>query len=905
MTPMWKASITLPRGVRRLFKLPDNRERLVRDADEEMQFHLEMWKAEFRAQGKSDVEANAEARRRFGDPGEYRDYSARRASHKAQSQRVTDWLTEWMQDVRLAIRHVRNAPGFTAVALLTLALGIGANAAIFSVVHRLLLAPLPYPDGNRIVMLGVTDGERMDFPNVATLRLIRARARSIETLAAVSVQATMVQDDDGQDTVYALVTPTYLKMLGVAPALGRGFTAADAHDGARVAMISYGRWQRELGGRSNAVGSTVEINSDRRDGPERRRYTVIGVTPPTMALPMAPASFNHNLHEAAPGVWLPVDLDALDGIFAPNSYARLRPGVSVEQATREIQHIVDSSPELGEKRPTIRLMRAQDLLDPVETRMIEVLFAAVGVLLLISCANVANLLMSRAWVRRREFAVRAALGAGRARLARQVLTESTLLALVGGLLGIVVAWQTLRVIIALRPPALANLDDVHVESTVLLWSAAISVVTGILFGTLPALFAARGSVADVLRSETRGGSGSVVTRRVRSTLIVFEIALSLVLLVGAGLLVRSFLAMQRTPLGFEPRGMVSFDVLFNSRTPRDLRLRAALRKQIVERLRAVPGVTDAAIGMIPAAGFGGRAMLSTDPDASGVVRSVPESSTIFIGPNYFRVAGVRILEGRVPDSLAVPTQPGPGAAPTEVVVNRGLAARFWPSGGAIGAHLHQGNDPSSIRDFVVVGIAEDVRVPGQSQLARSAVLYQPPRFASFIVRTATPSADLLPALRKAITSIEPTPFVQTTTVGEVFLRDSLAPTRFAMALLGAFSVTALLLSTIGLYGVIAYAVSQRTREIGIRVALGAERNAIIRMVAGAGLRLTAVGMLVGAGVAMAATRGLASMLYGVSPGDPVTLVAIAMLVGIVALLASYVPARRALRIDPVEALRAE
>jgi predicted lysophospholipase L1 biosynthesis ABC-type transport system permease subunit len=239
------------------------------------------------------------------------------------------------------------------------------------------------------------------------------------------------------------------------------------------------------------------------------------------------------------------------------------------------------------------------------------------------------------------------------------------------------------------------------------------------------------------------------------------------------------------------------------------------------------------------------------------------------------------------------------------VVNRGLAARFWPSGGAIGARLHQGNDPSSTRDYVVVGIAEDVHVPGSSQLARSAVLYQPPRFASFIVRTATPSVDLLPALRRAITSIQPTPFVQTTTIGEVFLRDSLAPTRFAMALLVAFSVIALLLSTIGLYGVIAYAVSQRTREIGIRVALGAESNAIIGLVAGAGLRLTAAGMLVGAGVAAAATRGLTSMLYGVSPGDPITLIAIALLVGIVALLASYVPARRALRIDPVEALRAE
>jgi hypothetical protein len=301
MTPVWKPQITLPRGVRRLFRLPESRDRLMRDADEEAEFHLDMWRAEFRAQGMSDVDADAEARRRFGDASEYRDYSARRALHKTHRQGVTDWLAEWMQDVRLAIRHVRAAPGFAAIAVLTLALGIGANAAIFSVVHRLLLAPLPYSDGNRIVMLAAADGERIDFPSVATLRLIRARSRSIETLAAVSVQATMVQNDDGQDTVYAFVTPTYLKMLGVAPSLDRAFTAAEAHDGARVAMISYGRWQREFGGRANAVGSTVEINYDRREGSERRRYTV------TVSLPF----YRWHLTAARPIPGYPENLDGL------------------------------------------------------------------------------------------------------------------------------------------------------------------------------------------------------------------------------------------------------------------------------------------------------------------------------------------------------------------------------------------------------------------------------------------------------------------------------------------------------------------------------------------------------------------------------------------------------------------
>jgi putative ABC transport system permease protein len=895
-----KEPTTTPRGVRRLLSLPPTRQRLLEDADDEVQFHIEMWTAELMSQGMSESEARGAAERRFGSRGDYHVYAARRAARRAFGHRINDWFASWWSDIRFAGRQCRHHLTFTTVAVATLALGIGANTAIFSVVHRLLIAPLPYPDGNRIVMLAGDGGARSGFPNVATLRLIAARAHSIQTLAAVSVEAMAVQEDDGQDTVYALITPNYLTMLGVTPALGRTFTQAEERgEGARVAMISFGRWQREFGGGATAIGSTIEINYDGRAGLERRRYTIIGVTPPSMALPMSLASFNQNLHEAKPGVWLPLDLGTADADAQPNSYARLRPGVSPDQATKELQHIIDSSPELGAKPPTIRAMRAQDLLDGREARMVEVLFAAVGVLLLISCANVANLLMSRAWTRRREFAVRAALGAGRVRLARLVLTESWLLALTGGVLGIAVAWQMLRVIIALRPPALANLGDVRLEPVVLLWSAAISVLTIVLFGTLPALFASRDSVADVLRSETGRGSGGVGTRRIRSGLIVLEIAMSLVLLVGAGLLVRSFIAMQRIPLGFDPHGMVSFDLIFNQRTSRDQHVRAALRNQIVQRLRAVPGVTDAAIGMIPAAGWGGVATLSTDRDPSGAVRSVPEFSTIFVGPNYFHVAGIRLIDGRVPDSLAVPTQPGPGAAPTEVVVNRGLAARFWPSGRPLGARLHDGNGTT----FVVVGVAEDIHMPGPSRLARSAVLYQPPRFASFIVRTATPSADLLPALRRAITSVEPTPYIQTTTLGEVFLRDSLAPTRFAMALLVAFAAVALVLAAVGLYGVVSYGVAQRTREIGIRVALGADQSAVKQLVVGSSLRLALAGVAIGGVAAIGATRTLSAMLFGVSATDPATFAAITAIVAAVALLASYVPARRALRIDPVEALR--
>jgi putative ABC transport system permease protein len=562
----------------------------------------------------------------------------------------------------------------------------------------------------------------------------------------------------------------------------------------------------------------------------------------------------------------------------------------------------------GEKaHPKVRAMRAQDFLDPRETRAVQVLFVAVGVLLLIACANVANLLMSRAWTRRREFAVRVALGAGRARLARQVLTESVMLALAGGFAGVVVAMQTLRIIIALRPPSLGHLAGARVETPVLCWSAGISVLTGILFGCGPAFFAGARRAGDILKNESRAGSGGNASHRMRSALIVAEIALSLVLLVGAGLLVRSFSALQRMPLGFEPRGLVSMFVLIMG--PRETR--AADGAAILARLRVVPGVIDASIGSMPAEGLGVRAPLGTDPGATGHARTIPSYSVGLIDANYFRVTRIALLEGRLPDSaaLALPASVGPPgsvAAPFDVVINRSLAQRLWPSGGAVGSRLHSEAGRSK-ETYTVVGVVDDARIAGTVNPAREAQVYRRPLPGgpSFIVRTTMPGASVVPALRKAVTDAAPHSYVQTVTVGEQFVSDALAPAKFAMALLTAFSVVALALSVVGLYGVIAYSVTQRTREIGIRVALGAAPSAVTGLVVGSGLRLTVAGVLIGVVAAMASTQLLSSLLFAVAPADPATFVGIAVIVAAIALLASYVPARRALSIDPMEALRAD
>lgn len=908
-------SRNLPNGVRRLFRLPRSRGRILRELDEEVRVHLAMRVDDLRALGMSEADAEAEALRRFGDSNEFHTYAEGRAARQARRFGAVEWLEAWRQDIRFAIRQFKRNFGFTAVAVLTLALGIGANTAIFTVVHRLLLAPLPYADGNRIVILAMEGDDASPAPpGGAAMLAWRARARSVETVAAAGVEAMMVPNAQEQDTIAAHVTTNYLALLGLRPALGRDFTPDDERPGApAVAMISYGLWQRAYGGRADVLGAEVRAAG--------HSYTIIGVAPRAMGIPMSTAGVGAKLHEATPSIWLPASLESMASSHSPfivsaggaTVFAKLRAGASPQQASRELQSILESIPAaerfLGASpwipRCCARALRAQDLLDPREARAVAVLFVAVGVLLLIACANVANLLMSRAWTRRREFAVRVALGAGRARLARLVLTESVILALAGGLLGVVLAWQTLRLILALRPPGLANLDGVHIEPAVLIWSVAISIGTGILFGSAPALFAGGRFSSDVLRGETRASTGDAVSRRIRSVLIVGEIALSLVLLVGAGLVIRSFVALQRMTLGFDPHGLVA--VHFLVRPTAQPQGRIGLRDAMLERLLATPGISEAAIGKMPGDPNAAIVPLETEPDAGGRSRSVPRFAVTFVSPDYFRVARMSLVEGRSP----TPTPSGANASQlalaTEIVVSRSLARRLWPDGHVIGARLHAGRAiTGAMESYAVVGVAEDVHMPSpRAEIA--AQIYRPPPalVVPFVVRTSTPTSNVTAMLRRAVVDVDPSAVIYELTVGDEYLRDALAPTRFAMALLAAFSAVALCLSAIGLYGVIAYSVTQRTREIGIRVALGAAPSAVTSLVVGSGLRLATVGIVIGVVAAAACTRILGSLLYAVTPADAATFAAISLLVAAIALLASYVPARRALRIDPTEALRAE
>ncbi len=875
---------------------------MLEDLDEEMQTHLAMRIDELRSLGLSEAAAEAEALRRFGDTRDFREYAARRATHSVRRLRLAQLVDEWGQDLRYAIRQVAKAPTLTAIAVLTLALGIGANTAIFSVVHRLLLAPLPYPNGDRIVM-PMEEGD-LPFPMSVGTELVKAwqtRTRTVESIAGVTEYMFSVRPDGTVDTIPAAgITANFLTTLGLRPILGRNFTPDDERGAATVAMISHALWQRTYGGRSDVLGRVVPY--------EGRPLTIVGVTPRGFAIPLS--------RNPAPHIWLPAMLDrageSSPGRTSPRIFATLRPGVPAAAASAELQAIAASLPDSVRGQERVRAMRAQDFVGARETRAVQVLFVAVGALLLIACANVANLLLARAWTRQREFAVRAALGAGRRRLARQVLTESVWLALGGGLLGVAVAWLALRIIVALRPPALDHLADVRIAPAVLLWTFGVSVVTGILFGCAPALVAGTRTVGDVLRRETRGGSAGVTSRRVRSTLIVLEIAASVVLLVGSGLLVRSFDALQRMPLGYEPRGLVYAGVVTG---PQDRDRLPAIRDAIIERLRALPGVTGVAIGSMPGNGsidFGG---VDAETGGDGRTNRVSQLVRVFVTPNYFRVAKIALVAGRLPDPSPVPPawngdEPGMSK---EIVVNRELARRLWPGGNAIGSRIRSAPDPH--RDgrvepwSTVVGIVDDTRMPQLRGDWAANQLYSltPPRLESitFVVRSAMSGDVAAPAIKHAIDSVDPRIYVPFVLSGDTYLRDGLAPTRFAMALLTAFAVVAVVLAAVGLYGVVAYGVSQRTREIGVRVALGAAPGAVAALVVRGGLRLASVGVVGGAAAAAASTQVLRSMLYGVSPGDPATFAVILLLVAGIALVATYVPARRASRIDPTEALRAD
>lgn len=864
------------------FRALARRDRVESEMDREIRTHLALeMEANVRA-GMSPDKAKREALVAFG--------GVERAKEDVRDERGTRWIENAIADVRLALRGFRRQPGFAITVALLLALGIGANAAIFSVVHRLLISPYPFPDGNRMITLMSSRGSGVSSSGgpAGFIEQWSAASRVVDDVVVLEYREHVLGDTSRLDAepVRALgVAPGAVGYAHARPILGRDLIAADTSGSeAKVVLLTHGLWMRQFGGDSAAVGKSMLLDGT--------AHTVIGILPPGFALP-----FFYD----EPELFTPARITGPEHWI--EAVAKLRPGRSADEANQELRQMWAAQPETvrGDRgAPTV--MRGADFVGKRMKNILLLLFAAVGVVLLIACANVANLMLARAWSRRREFAIRAAIGAGRGRLMRQILAEASLLAVFGGLIGLAVAWATLRGIIALEPSNEA-LTKVTLGAAVLWWSAGLSMIAALLFGTAPALFAAGGDANEAMKDGARSMTGSRLARRLRSMLVAAEVALSVMLLVGAGLLIRSIAAMQDARVAFEPRNLAAVELSFPRRAFPDAVARRALLDAVLDGVRAMAEIEAATFAGNPPPRFG-FALYPTEIQGRPITPddSLSLLSMNYVRPDFFRIAGIPIVAGRgFSENLSLTDHLSSG----QLIVNESFARQFFPDGGAIGRTVRLGKHPWA----TITGVVPDLTYPGAPSIGRRAQFYLPQAAAPTRTHLLVRSAMDAPLVRDRVEAVvrEMSPFIK---VGDIvtpldIIAQGRAQHRFMLVVLGAFAILAAVLATLGLHAVIAYAVGQRNHEVGIRMALGARAADVTGMVVGQGLRLAAFGVVFGIAGAMAGAKVLSGMLYGTSPSDPATLLSVAALMVGAAALASYLPARRAARIDPADVLRSQ
>ena len=894
----------IPAGIRRAFRLPTTAARLGRELDDEVRFHVEMRVAALVARGVAPEEARAEALRRFGDADELRDYCLSIEVPQMQRANASERLHSLGQDLRFAIRQARRAPAFTTIAALTLALGIGATTAIFSVVSGVVLKPLPFPEPSRILQLWEVGprGDRIHFadPNFDD---IRAQSRTLEGVAELNANpTTVVAQGEATPTIYSEVSRDFFHVLGVRAAAGRLFADDEQREGAApAAVISYGFWQQHYGGAPSAIGSTLSVDGT--------LATIVGVLPPELE------------HPAGTEVGMPRELERrLPSRTAHNwsVVARLRPGATVDDAQRELSAIARRLKlEYGDETGTVdaAVVPLQDQIVGPVRRTLYLLFGASALLLAIACTNVVNLLVARMAARESELALRVAIGAGRGRILQQLLVEASLLAALGGIGGLLLAIGGARVLVALRPADLPRAADVAVDGRVLLFAVLASALTAIALGVIAAWRGGssrdlRASLASASRTQAAGASG-----RVRGALVVAQLALSVVLLVGAGLLARSFLKLMQVDPGFRTRDVVVAELSLPGAGDSAKRARRVqYLDEAVDRLRAIPGVR--AVGgssVVPLGDGGGNGTFGV-LDRADQQLTMPILQQLFqdrtrtgyaefrvASPGYFAALQIPVVQGRVFDDRDRAGTPHVG------VISASLARKRWPGESAIGKVIEYGNMDGDLTPITIVGIVGDVREASLAEDPRPTVYVdyrqRPAQAGNFaLVASIDHGAPVAEAVRRSLAGLRGDIPARLTTI-ETLVSRSVAERRFMLLLVGVFAGVALLLATVGVYGVIAYLVTQRERELGIRVALGARRGDIMRLVLRQGATLALTGALLGAGVALAATRVLSGMLYEISASDPISFIGVTAMLCLVALLASLPPARRAARAEPMSVLR--
>ena len=811
------------------------------------------------------------------------------------------WLEPVSQDLRFAVRSARRNPVFTAIAVLTLALGIGVDTAMFSVLDAVLLCELPYEDPGRLVTL------RQRFPKIGEIALGTSPAEYLDyrdrtpAFASVAGYEAVTMDLTGEGEPVRVqaqrVTHTLFSTLGVAPRAGRTFSAAEDQAGApRVALLSHELWQRRFGSNAQTVGQIIRL--------DEQPYEVVGIMPRGFDFPFPAARAGE-----PPSLWVPMAFTAKEiedraAEFPVHVVARLRPGISLAQAQSEVDRVAAAFQSehrdiySGNLQLEVTLSRLGADTAARARPLILTLGGAVVFVLLIACANVMNLLLSRATVREREMAVRHALGASAPRLARQLLTEALVLTSAGGLFGCLLALALIRVVTSAWPSSVAGVAQARLDLRVLAFTVVVSMISGILCGLAPALRWSRPTLGASLKQGGRPGT-SQERHRLRGALVVLEASSALVLLIAAGLLIHSFVEVLRVPVGFAPDGVLIARTTFNRQRYPAAEGRRAAQRAMTERLAALPGVT--AVGLtthIPLADERQIGFILEGEDE----RSVHWADNALVSADYFAAMGIRLLAGRTFGREDAPE------APLAAIVNEAMARRFFPGGDALGRRLVWGG-----RKLTIVGIAGDVHTSGLDA-AVGPMIYTPvyqvesgaTRGAVFVVRTrlADP-ASLAASVRDALWSVDRDVPVFDIRAMSAIVSRSLATRSFAVTLLASFAGLALFLAVIGLYGVLSYAVTQRTSELGVRFALGATPGRVVQMVLGDGLRLVAAGAVVGAVLGGMAARLMSGLLFGIRVFDPATFAGAVLLLLAVAALASFVPARRASRLDPMTALRSE
>jgi putative ABC transport system permease protein len=805
-----------------------------------------------------------------------------------------------MNDIRYAFRQLRKTPGFTIIAVLTLALGIGANSAIFSVVDTVLLRALPFPHPERLVMIWGTsarDAEAHAGESLPDMFDFRGQSRSFSAVAAYSGAWTVLTGvSEAQEMDGVAVDGDFFEMLGVAPVLGRGFTAEEAKPGApNVVVISYNLWKRAFAGDPNIVGRQVTMRAG--------AFTVLGVMPAGCKFPVQAETSDFVM----PLKVLYPNAPSQRSAHVVRIVGRLKPGVTVSQADAELKTIArqleQQYPDTNTDRGASVVPMLQDTVRNVRPALL-VLLGAVALVLLIACANVANLLLARAAARAREIAIRAALGASRAEIVRQLLIESLLLALLGATGGLLLAWWSIDLLGAFGPPNIPRLSEVQVNLGVGAFAFALAILSTLLFGLVPALQISRGNLTAALQQGAKGSTGGLHGSRVRAFLVVSQVSLSLLLLAGAGLLIRSFFNLQATNVGFDPTRLLVINEALPRATYSEEQKQRAFYLQILPKLAALPGFESVA-GVNPAPFNGGddstfRMEFAADPGPG----HHPEASHVLATPGYFRTLRIPLRAGR--DFEPHDNENAPHVA----MVNETFIRRFIPDRNPIGQRILFDRQKGETDALEIIGVVGDAK---QNQLGTPTApeIYQPfaqspSRQLWLVFRTATENlSGAHSAVRGVFHEQDPDVFVSRMDPMQLFISQTLARPRFNMLLLGVFAGTALLLAAIGIYGVIAYSVTQRTREIGIRMALGAQRGDMLGMVMRQSLTVVVIGIVIGLVGSFGATRLLASLLYGVGVNDVFTYAAVVFLLGSAALLASYIPARRAMKVDPIIALRAD